>query len=207
MLHFRHIIKGYFKLSGPLTELTEGIKNDPVNLIKKEIEAWKEIRDVITTLPAVCVFDWRKPVLLETDANQNYVGACLLQPYLHGENSVLHPVAYFSKKLTETRKRYSSQEGELLGILLSLQHWRLWVEGGDVALVTDHESLKTLNKNIEPSNRILHFLDAIEHHGVKIVCISGNLSILAAYLSKPPTFNSFVMSQSCFPVVEELNLD
>ncbi|POS83058.1 hypothetical protein EPUL_004164 [Erysiphe pulchra] len=82
-------------------------------------------------------FDWRLPIVLETDALEKF----LLQPHLHyidKQRSILHPIAFFSIKLNETQQRYSAQERELLFILLSLQHWCHWVEGGDVTAITDH---------------------------------------------------------------------
>ncbi|KAI0991781.1 hypothetical protein K3495_g16406, partial [Podosphaera aphanis] len=162
--YFCHLINRYAEISGPLTDLTGGGKNIPVRLSPAAKSAWLKIKDAITSLPVVKVFDWRKPVILETDASQFFVGACLLQPHLHYDKSFLHPVAYFSEKLTQTQSRYSAQERELLGILLSLQHWWHWVEGGDVTVITDHESLKTISTKTEQPNRILRFLDAIEHY-------------------------------------------
>jgi hypothetical protein len=38
------------------------------------------------------------PIIIESDASIKAAGAVLLQPHLHGDQSVLHPVAYFSKK-------------------------------------------------------------------------------------------------------------
>ncbi|KAI0992919.1 hypothetical protein K3495_g15265, partial [Podosphaera aphanis] len=197
--YFRHLIDRYAEISGPLTNFTGGGKNLSITLSPDAISAWRKIRDIITSLPVVRVFDWRKPVVLETDASKRYVGSCLLQPHFHGNISALHPVAYFSKKLSETQSRYASQERELLAILLSLQHWRLWVEGGDVTVVTDHESLKTLSTKVDQPNRILRFLDAIEHYGVKIIYRPGKANVLADYLSRPTVDPDL---SSTFPAIE-----
>ncbi|KAI1001936.1 hypothetical protein K3495_g6263 [Podosphaera aphanis] len=133
-----------------------------------------------------------------------FVGSCLLQPHLHGDKSVLHLVAYFSKKLSDTQARYASQERELLAILLSLQHWRLWGDGGDVTVVTDHESLKSLSTRVDHPNRILRFLDAIVHYGVKIVYRPGKANVLADYLSRP-SINSQIFSSYNTEELESAN--
>lgn len=117
--YFRHLINRYAEVSGPLTDLTGGGKNTLVTLSTVAKSAWLKIKDAITSLPIVNVFDWRKPVILVTYASQFFVGACLLQSYLHYDKSFLHPVAYFSKKSTQTQSRYSAQERELLGIVHS----------------------------------------------------------------------------------------
>jgi hypothetical protein len=95
-------------------------------------------------------------------------------------------VAYYSRKLTDTQTRYSSQERELLAILLSLQHWRHWVENGDVTVITDHQILKNLNTKAELPARIVRFLDTIKHFGARVLYRSGKVNVLADYLSRPP---------------------
>ncbi|KAI1001154.1 hypothetical protein K3495_g7045 [Podosphaera aphanis] len=68
---------------------------------------------------------------------------------------------------------------------MALQHWRHWVEGGDVTVVTDHESLKTIRTKVEQPARIVRFLDALEHYGIRIVYRPGKANVLADYLSRP----------------------
>ncbi|KAI0999844.1 hypothetical protein K3495_g8354, partial [Podosphaera aphanis] len=194
--YLRSLIKNFSKLAEPLINQTVGPKKSPVILTNESIKSWNKIKDAITSVPVVRKFDWRRPIILETDSSQTFVGAALLQPYLHHPKekpiSILHPIAYFSRKLTPTQQRYSSQERELLSILLSLQHWRHWVEGGDVTVITDHESLKTIQTKVEQPARMVRFLDSIEHYGVRILYRQGKANVLADYLSRPPekNFNS-----------------
>lgn len=184
--YFRSLIKNYSLESSALTDLSGGPKKSKIKLTEAAEAAWKRIRDLITSTPIVRPFDWKRPCVLETDSSKAHVGAALLQPHLHGERSALHPIAYFSKKLDATQGRYSAQERELLAVMLSLQHWRHWVEGGDVTVITDHESLKTINNKTEQPARILRFLDAIEHYGVRLLYRPGKANVLADYLSRPP---------------------
>ncbi|KAI1001091.1 hypothetical protein K3495_g7108 [Podosphaera aphanis] len=194
--YLRSPIKNFSKLAEPLINQTVGPKKCPVTLMIESIKSWKKIKDAITSVPVVRKFDWRRPIILETDSSQTFVGAALLQPYLHHSKekpiSILHPIAYFSRKLTPTEQRYSSQERELLSILLSLQHWRHWVKGGDVRVITDHESLKTIQTKVEQPARMVRFLDSIEHYRIRILCRQGKANVLADYLSRPPDkiFNS-----------------
>jgi hypothetical protein len=131
-------------------------------------------------------FDWTLPVIIETDFSQKFVGAMLLQPHLYGAKRALHLVAYYSKKLTDTQSRYFSQKRELLAVMLFLQHWRHWVEGGDVTIISDHQILKDLNTKAEQPARIVRFLNAMKHFGARVLYRSGKANMLANYLSKPP---------------------
>jgi hypothetical protein len=53
-----------------------------------------------------------------TDASGFALGAVLLQDHGHG----LQPVAYISKKLSDTEKRYPTGDREMLGIVYALKH-------------------------------------------------------------------------------------
>ena len=140
------------------------------------------------TAPVLKTFDWRKPVIIESDSSDHHIGAVLLQPWppSSGQKStVLHPVAYYSHKLNDTQQRYAAQERELLAIVSSMQHWSHWIEGNDITVVTDHESLKTLDTKVEQPRRILRFLDAIQHYSARILYRAGKLNVVADWLSRP----------------------
>ncbi|KAI1006983.1 hypothetical protein K3495_g1237 [Podosphaera aphanis] len=197
--YLRSLIKDFSKIAGPLTDQSVGPKNAPVTLSEKSIASWQKIKNAISSAPVIQKFDWMLPTVLESDASQKFVGAALLQPKLHAHNdrqqSVLHPVAYFSRKLNPTQQRYLSQERELLGILLAVQHWRHWIEGGDITVVTDHESLKTIHMKSDLPPRMLRFLDTIEHYNIRILYRPGKANVLADYLSRP--------TEDAFPILTE----
>lgn len=201
--YFRSLIPEYAKESGALTDQSVGPKGAPVTLSSQAQKQWKKIRDLITTIPLVKPFDWQLPCVVESDASDGFIGAAFLQPHMSTSDStkrVLHPVAYYSRKLSPTQRRYSAQERELLGLLLALQHWKHWVQGTEVTVVTDHESLKGLGTKTDHPPRIMRFLDAIEHYGVRIVYRPGKANVLADYLSRPPSDEAV---EPAYPVQDE----
>ena len=54
----------------------------------------------------------------------------------------LHQITYESEKLTPTEQHYLSQKCELLAAKYALNHWRHLLEGSEITIRTDHESLK-----------------------------------------------------------------
>jgi hypothetical protein len=76
--YFRHLIENYSEKSGLLTDLCIGPKGVPVTLSAEAQQQWRHIRDTITSLPLVRIFDWRLPCVLDTDASQGHIGACLM---------------------------------------------------------------------------------------------------------------------------------
>jgi hypothetical protein len=186
--YFRHFIERFAHHASSLYDLTGLPKGSRVELTREQHEAWRQLRDALTKTPLLRPFDWTLPVVLETDASQLCCGAVLLQPHpVAGSNAktTLHPVAYMSHKLSLTQQRYATQERELLAVILALQQWRHWLEGADITVVTDHDSLKQLRTKQDQPARMLRFLATIEHYGVRIIYRKGKANVIADYLSRP----------------------
>ena len=71
------------------------------------------------------------------DASQVCVGGVLSQDG--------HPVAYFSEKLNDSRKKYSSYDLEYYAVVQALHHWHHYLIGKEFMLYSDHEALQHLN--------------------------------------------------------------
>ena len=69
--------------------------------------AFRNIKDYLCSSPILRIYDPNKPVIIYTDASGDGVGAILKQPE---EDNFLHPVAYFSRRLTpaERKKKQST---------------------------------------------------------------------------------------------------
>ncbi|KAK3564749.1 hypothetical protein QTP86_024968, partial [Hemibagrus guttatus] len=80
------------------------------------------------------------------------VGAVLLQQ--QGNPPVLHPCAFFSRKLSPAEANYDIGNRELLAIKLALEEWRHWLEGAKhpFVVLTDHKNLEYLRaaKRLNP---------------------------------------------------------
>ncbi|KAK7918879.1 hypothetical protein WMY93_010163 [Mugilogobius chulae] len=132
--YYRRFIASYSTIVRPLTELTKGYpptqkqnKNkvkDPTKTYLKPSEPFKErwdescrkafrkIIDCLTNAPVLAFADPTKPYVLHVDASMNGLGAVLNQEYTEG----LKPVAFASRKLSESERNYPVHQLEFLAL-------------------------------------------------------------------------------------------
>jgi hypothetical protein len=83
-----------------------------------------------------------EPYYLETDASGVALGAILSQK---GEDGRMHPIAFLSESFTPQQRNYDTHDKELLAIIRSFEHWRLYLEGTliPITVYTDHRNLQS----------------------------------------------------------------
>ena len=120
--HRAHIEK-YAEKALPLTAYLNGNPKPgtKLELTPAALKAVEELKAALTSAPLLVPFLCSLPVVLHVDASLEFVGAALYQPHAKAfsratslKPSILHPVAYYSSKLTPTQQRYSAQERETL---------------------------------------------------------------------------------------------
>jgi len=96
-------------------------------------------------------------------------------------------VAYASRSLTDTEKRYSQTEKEALAIVLSVEHFHLFLYGSEFTLVTDHKPLEVIygNRKAKASARIERWILRLQPYTFRVVYKSG-ANNPADYLSRHP---------------------
>ena len=122
-------------------------------------------------------FDKDKDHIIQTDASKTRLGAVLLQ---EGQ-----PVVYASRALTETEKRYSNIERELLGIVFGLKRLHHYTFGSSITVETDHQPLISIwKKTIATSSpRLQRLLLRLAQYDVHIEYLRGRENIIAYALS------------------------
>lgn len=106
--------------------------------------AFKTLKSVFTSAPIVNHPDPAQPFTVEVEASDKGVGSVLSQCF--GEKPKLHPVSFFSRKLSPTKQNYDVGNRELLTIKLALKEWRHWLEHAKHPFVvfTDNKNLEYL---------------------------------------------------------------
>ena len=131
------------------------------NLLKKAVKfSWSEaceqgfnqIKQQLTSAPVLRFPDYSKRFILETDASLIAIGACLSQEFDDG----VFPVAYYSKKLSETQQRWNATERELFAVMAAIVRFRPYLAGKQFDLRTDHQALCFLIKDKRALSAKLH---------------------------------------------------
>ncbi|KAK3512021.1 hypothetical protein QTP70_027617 [Hemibagrus guttatus] len=142
---YHRFISGYSDLTAPLTSLLHK-KPKHLSWTSGAIEAFRKLKAAFCTAPTLVHADPTRPFVVEVDASALGVGAVLSQ--WRGETPVLHPCAYFSKKLSPAEQNYDIGNRELLAIKLALEEWRHWLEGANhpFEVIMDHKNLQYLRE-------------------------------------------------------------
>ena len=101
-------------------------------------DSFNQVKTLLTSAPILATFDRSRPILIYTDASGVGVAAILKQVQSDGSEK---PVAYFSRKLSESQKKKKAIYIEALAIREAVRFWRFWLIGRHFTVVTDHKPL------------------------------------------------------------------
>ncbi len=136
---YRRFVKGFSDIVKPMM----------VQLTGKDVffkwspacqQAFKFLKQVITSAPILRYYDRSQAAVLEMDSS-DYVNRGVLSQY--NDNGKLHPLAFYSKNLVPAECNYGIYDKKLLAIIRCLEQWRPELESTDIPIeiFTDHKSL------------------------------------------------------------------
>ncbi|KAL0168998.1 hypothetical protein M9458_037220, partial [Cirrhinus mrigala] len=123
---YRRFISHYSQLSAPLTSLIHQ-KSKTLSWTPEARQAFQDLKQDFCAAPALTHPDPDLRFVVKVDAATLGVGTVLSQ--WRGEPLLLHPCAFFSKKLSPAEQNYDVGNRGLLAIKLALKEWRHWLEG------------------------------------------------------------------------------
>lgn len=140
------------------------------------------------------------PTSLTVDASNTAVGAQLEQR--QGQSWV--PIAFFSRKLSETEKKYSAFDRELLAAYTAIKRFKHFLEGRAFVLYTDHRPLTlALKSQTDRSPRQTRHLSYIAEFTTDIQYIKGKFNVVADAFSR---FNTNSVSEGyCISSIGDFN--
>ena len=182
---YRRMVPHFADTAVPLTEL---IRLQPKS---KELEwdaaAVAAFQSLKSALAHACTLAHPLPSCdsyqLVTDCSQVAAGAALHQ-MVDGHPV---PIAFFSRKLSQPQRAYSTYDRELLAAYLAVLQFQHFIEGRHVTLFTDHKPLASAFHSQVPakSDRQQRHWSLITEHVAAVEYVRGADNVVADCLSRP----------------------
>ena len=93
-------------------------------------QAFDPLKRAITEKPVRALPDYTKPYEVHTDASDFAIGGVLMQDG--------RPIAFESRKLNDTERRYTVQEKKMIAIVHCLRTWRRYLLGSKFVVKIDN---------------------------------------------------------------------
>ncbi len=157
--YYRKFIKNFVKITAPLT-----------NLLKKFAviyewegtcdEAFETLKGILVKAPVLKLPDFDKDFEIHSDASDFAIGGVLVQEG--------RPVAFESKKLSETERRWPTHEKEMWAVIHCLKTWGHYIGSKDVVVWIDNVTLKYFATQLKVSSKQIRWQDTLALFNVDI---------------------------------------
>jgi len=165
------------EVAQPLRDLTT--KNAKFTWAKQHNTAFQEVKKIVVNHPVLKYYDCNAEVTLQCDASEKGLGAALLQ---NGQ-----PVAFASKTLTPTERRYAQIEKECLAIVFACQRFSQYLSRREkITVESDHKPLQSIFKKsvLAAPCRLQRMLLRLQRFNLDVKYKPGSQMYIADHLSR-----------------------
>jgi hypothetical protein len=182
---YRRFIHKYSQKCELLYSLTR--KDNAFSWTPEHTRIFDALKEAFCTAPILRHFNPALETLVESDASDFAAAGVLSQRFPEPDGSlVLHPVAYYSRKLTPAECNYGIGYKELLAIVVAFEEWRPHLIGTSdpIMVLTDHNNLQGfLTKKLRNRRQAQWALELSEYN-FKIVYRPGPKNAKADALTR-----------------------
>ncbi|XP_057733997.1 uncharacterized protein LOC130949239 [Arachis stenosperma] len=171
--YYRRFIKGYSAKAAPLTDLLK--KNHSWKWSKECQKAFDELKAAITEGQVLALPDYSKVFEVHTDPSDYAIGGVLMQEG--------HPIAFESRKLNDTKRRYTIQEKEMTTVVHCLRTWRHYLLGSHFIVKTDNVATSYFQTQKKLSPKQAMWQDFLAEFDFEFEYKSGKTNMVADALS------------------------
>ncbi|GFX58241.1 retrovirus-related Pol polyprotein from transposon 297 [Trichonephila clavipes] len=168
--YFRKFIPAYSVIAKSLSDLLR--KDTPFNFDVKQKASFDELKRLLCQKPVLGIYRQNCETEIHTDASIDGLAAVLLQRF--PDDNSLHPIYYMSRKTSETERKYTSYELEVLAIIEALKKFKVYILGMPFKIITDCIAFtKTMSKK-DLNTRIARWALNLQDYDYTILHRSGS---------------------------------
>ncbi|KAA0050296.1 reverse transcriptase [Cucumis melo var. makuwa] len=186
--------KGYSGIVAPLTNLLK--KNQTWDWTEECQRAFDRLKHAILEEPVMVLADHTKPFEVHTDASDFAIGGVLMQDD--------HPIAFESRKLNDTERRYTVQEKEMTAIVHCLRTWRHYLLGSKFTVVTDNVATSYFQTQKKLTPKQAQWQDFLAEFDFKLEYKPGRANIVADALSLKAELSTITTSMPTSDFLERI---
>jgi hypothetical protein len=146
--YLRKFIPNYSTVAYPLILLTGKV---PPVWGKTQQEAFEKLKKIISSTEVLAYPKSDRPFLIETDASTTGIGAVLSQ---YDDSNAMRPIAYASRALIAAERNYGVSDLEGLAVVYAVRQFKVYIQGRDVHIWTDHTALRALMTSTHLEGRL-----------------------------------------------------
>ena len=177
--YYRRFLRNFSQIASPLNRLLE---KKVAYVWDKECEkAFTKVKYSLSNDIVVCFPDYTRPFVVAADASNVAIGAVISNVMDDGTE---RPIAYMSKTLNKTQRKWSTIEREAYAVIVALNEFNCYLWGRHFTLVTDHRPLTWLKTMPNPSPKFARWQMSLQQYDFDIVYKAGKTNRNADALSR-----------------------
>ena len=200
---YRRFVPNFSTIMAPVTEC---MKKGSFKWTMAANEAFEVIKKKLCEAPILALPDFNQVFEVECDASGVGIGAVLTQSK--------RPIAYFSEKLNESRKKYSTYDKEFYAMVRALDHWSHYLRPRQFVLHSDHQALKFINGQHKLNPRHAEWVEFLQSFSFVSNYKQGTSNVVADALSRRYALLTlldsrvlgFELMRSCYDVDDEMKI-
>ena len=166
--YYRELIRGYAKVIDPMQKVCKLDK--PLVWGPDQQSSFEELKKYLTTEPVLALPTDEGRFYLDTDASDVAIGAVLQQEQKQSVGKLkLKTIAFGSRALNETERRYGVPKTELLAVAFFIDKFEAFLCRDDFTLRTDNSALKFLKTYRMDKNAIGRWIQKLEQFKFKVI--------------------------------------
>ncbi|KAK2578301.1 hypothetical protein KPH14_011923 [Odynerus spinipes] len=190
------------KLLNPLHELLK--ECNPFIWSSECHTVFQTVKNMLCQAPILAIFDPAKTTFIFTDASGIRIGAILKQVQSDGE---LLPVAYFSRKLSPSQKKWKATYLECYAIKEAIRYWQHWLLGIKFTVISDHKPLENLKLKARTDEILGDMVYYLSQNNFSVRYSPGTTNQEADALSRNPVLEEFQNEDDILQIVNMVTLE